>query len=816
MRESLIFVIMSITLLRLYARHTDRRARTALVTLCFVIMHLLSSMRGAQPLLLPSGTQEYIDQRAVISSKYSAARDATIVIFYNLFVPHTREGVENAVGVVQDQMGQVSAALHRLEGPSGEKKGVVFYNLIGNEDGLPRGQMSALCHRLHPRLDCRRLRHYHNGTEAVTLTNLHEFCNSPIVADANRTRVVYLHSKGSYHDHGKQRPWRREMTNSSLDPHCLYPPDASCDVCGAQYYTMFASMFPGNMWTAKCSYIQKLLPPVEGGEYAKRREEAIKQFFLLKQEGIMQNTLPWHQDVFYGLDRYQWEHWVGGHPSLIPCEMHSPAKGFWDMVSGKVVPEDYKWGLARRDMVYEVPGKPKQWLSNNEQANFRQFYYLAGNMLKWIKLYNAVPSQESWVWDRFPAGQRWKELVAQRGVGALERMITSYSSRYYSPFASNPTATTASLSKGSGDELLDGPKPPIVVFYQITIPPDSKDEAMAAVKSQFDVLAMGQYDNITRTFDTDRKVLLHYITSGGSAQEIESVSNLCREKSDRIACRQLGTYDSDQAFGETLQSLYSFCTDRPSFKVVYISNQLLGDKTDVQYDAKAIEMSTSVVISNLCQPDGDTCNVCGAEFYPLPFLHFTGNAFAASCDYVKGLLSPRTFEKESYNVAGDSLVAHLRTQFTTELLKFNPRILGLKQHSVEHWIGSHPDLRPCDAAPMDAAKPDGPLLERMKQHSWSLAPRRGSAPAGYFDSETESKFRKNREAAFREYYYLAGNVFRWDRLYKKVPSPSSWVWKWFPDGDAWEVAARKSGADAVKKIAKHLDTNIGMEQFWVE
>jgi len=30
-------------------------------------------------------------------------------------------------------------------------------------------------------------------------------------------------------------------------------------------------------------------------------------------------------DVFYGLERYKWEHWFGSHPDLVPCAMHDPS-----------------------------------------------------------------------------------------------------------------------------------------------------------------------------------------------------------------------------------------------------------------------------------------------------------------------------------------------------------------------------------------------------------------------------------------------------------------------------------------------------------
>lgn len=190
--------------------------------------------------------------------------------------------------------------------------------------------------------------------------------------------------------------------------------------------------------------------------------------------------------------------------------------------------------------------------------------------------------------------------------------------------------------------------------------------------------------------------------------------------------------------------------------------------------------------------------------------------FSASCGYVKDLMTPRAHEKEMYNIAGDAFLALLRKQFTTEIVKFTPRILGLNQHSVEHWVGSHPDLKPCDVGTLKIDESGKTIQGQTELLLWALAPRRDSAPPGYLSGDKESQFRLNRGAAFREYYYLAGNVFRWHRLYNKVPDASSWVWKWrgFPDGRLWEVAAQTSGADAVNVIAKQLNSDL--KEDWKE
>ena len=98
---------------------------------------------------------------------------------------------------------------------------------------------AALCRRQYLRLECRRLRHHRFGLETVILANLRECC---VAATATPACIACLHSKGSYHDHRKQRLWRRALT--------ARPPDGRCDYCGAQFYTVWGALLPGSMWTA--------------------------------------------------------------------------------------------------------------------------------------------------------------------------------------------------------------------------------------------------------------------------------------------------------------------------------------------------------------------------------------------------------------------------------------------------------------------------------------------------------------------------------------------------------------------------------------
>ena len=160
---------------------------------------------------------------------------------------------------------------------------------------------------------------------------------------------------------------------------------------------------------------------------------------------------------------------------------------------------------------------------------------------------------------------------------------------------------------------------------------------------------------------------------------------------------------------------------------------------------------TTSAILEICSPSNDRCNVCGAAFQPLPFFHFMGNMFSTNCDYVRNLLPPGTFEIEMNNIAGDALREHLDMNYTAELFQLSPRTLGLEQHSVEHWIAEHPDLKPCSASSID------------------------SEQSGKTNDGNEFHLELEARILDRDAYHLVESLFRIHRLYNKLPDRSSWL-----------------------------------------
>ena len=742
----------------------------------------------------------------------SPPQGTSAIIFYNLFIPDESEAVEHVIAVVTEQLGQVAKSLRALDY---DKRGTaLFYNLIGNSRAFPEKRMKKMCNALKPKLYCKQIGYYEIASESVTLQDLYDYCQNDDVADA---RVTYLHAKGSYHQTLVNTNWRRSLTDAVVHPDCLFPPDDRCNVCGAQFYTRFATMYPGNMWTAKCSYVKKLLPPLDGREYDKLKEKSIINFLKYRLWGQLRTTLMEDRVDYFGLGRYRLEHWIGSHPSIQPCEVHNVKVDLGSMITGRVTPDDYDWGIGpRRENVTDEIHEARRRLDGDKDAQFLEYYYLPGNLIKWFTLYGSggVPADNSWQWKFFPGGDRWKKLVTVYNVRAVEEMVMQSSHAFHSAFDSKGFKPHKFEADDEIEKLFSETTPPLVVFYHISFPEDKKMDALHALRSQLDVLALGQYDIISRSYRRQRPVILYFSGAGDSSKIGFFTKTVCESKRN-VTCRNLGGYESTKANGETLHHLHNFCLAKPSMSVTYLSNQLPGlhgDNRTELHSMQKIRAYTTAVTSNMCLKSRQTCNVCGAEFYPLPFNHFVGNMFTATCNYVKDLLPPKHFEGAMNDAADDTLVSQLRGALTTDLFQFTPQNLGLDQYSVEHWIGSHPDFKPCDVAPVrhswfplftgGSYLPNDYSSSRTYDFKWSEAPRRSSAPPGRLSRKIEKMTIEKDDVAFREYFYLAGNLYRWYRLYNGVPPLDSWAWKWYPRGDQWMQGAKKYGSNVVTKLSK--------------
>jgi hypothetical protein len=76
------------------------------------------------------------------------------------------------------------------------------------------------------------------------------------------------------------------------------------------------------------------------------------------------------------------------------------------------------------------------------------------------------------------------------------------------------------------------------------------------------------------------------------------------------------------------------------------------------------------------------CDACGLRFSEHPHAHFPGNMWWANCSYVSQLYPPDIPRGE---LKGVNLPDYC---------------IGIGRFASEHWIGSHPLIRPCDCFPV--------------------------------------------------------------------------------------------------------------------
>ena len=205
----------------------------------------------------------------------SATESTRIPVFYNIFA--LSENVEYVKGIVEEQM---SMSLPKHE-------------FLVRSIGIPFTiQNTSL------------LRHDKEGDEIETLQLLWQHCN-----DHPNDKVIYIHSKGSFHHNEDKNRLRRFLTRGALSDECAHLPD-TCNVCSSRMSPMPHPHALGNMWLARCEYVKRLPDPSKFEEMMFRHTEEI--------HFLTEDCYP-----CFGLGRFAAEHWIHSHPSVKPCDLSS-------------------------------------------------------------------------------------------------------------------------------------------------------------------------------------------------------------------------------------------------------------------------------------------------------------------------------------------------------------------------------------------------------------------------------------------------------------------------------------------------------------
>ena len=163
----------------------------------------------------------------------------------------------------------------------------------------------------------------------------------------------------------------------------------------------FAS-YVGNMWTADCGYITKLIPPIK---FAQAKQRVLDE--LLKhsvEKGRNYHTrltsnghtfdfdtsaaLRWQLErtSWTGIERYAAEHWLASHPQFLPCEVLSVQDG--NRVIG------YKQAGRLRHHFWEQGMRLRQYhpTPNTTVADgFGPYFQAPGRLYNYLQLYGSLP-----------------------------------------------------------------------------------------------------------------------------------------------------------------------------------------------------------------------------------------------------------------------------------------------------------------------------------------------------------------------------------------------------------------------------------------
>jgi len=381
-------------------------------------------------------------------------------------------------------------------------------------------------------------------------------------------------------------------------------------------------------------------------------------------------------------------------------------------------------------------------------------------------------------------------------------------------------------SKTSNQTQTNNQVPTVAMFYHAYIPPQEPRRALSIVREQLGQVAsspVARQSNFT----------LYTTTIGAENAYTSTVQPLC--ETQHLACHSLER--SEEGFEDvTLTAVYDYClhSDHIDHIVMYLHSK--GSfNTNSGRNHHWRRHLTRAVTSNACldslrqstsnnKDDTTICNVCGLLFQPFWTFFFPGNMWTTTCRHVNQLLPPVDFvaqlntmldelNLEHTNQTANTFSSKPRHPFDTSLLALNKPhykladYLGRGRFGMEHWIGSHPTIRPCDVSPT------ADILEwQIIQGALTLHNTNTTLEAPHFQldapwlrlnrtivkdvlarpwqvsSDPLVVHRIDENPNSRHFFLLEGYLYKWMYFYKTFPHEDSWIWKWFPHGDHWKDA----------------------------
>jgi hypothetical protein len=533
----------------------------------------------------------------------------------------------------------------------------------------------------------------------------------------------------------------------------------------------------------------------------------------------------------------------GSHPDLVPCDI-SNETSFMNFEKKLPTVADVQLVVGPRHRGSDIYS---EWV-NPAELREREYFHLGGLLVKHSRIYGQFPNPNSWVWQWFPEGDRWLQAVQQHGKDAIDRATSRF---YYSLDGDSARKTAFS----SLDEVDGG------ASFQLARNPDTNQGSLAVfqhVSANSNLATVHEQLRLSQDAGKrlGRAVPVFYSIVGSSEQSNiteKDVESACQDGNhDMVECRALPS-SREPYEGETLRHLHRYCQQQPGSSVAYLQSDLpaymkaqVSDPTEqsnLLLHLSRAALSSACIESVSQQSDNNsTCNTCGLVFYKLWTLFYPGNMFVSSCEYINQILPPKIFEQRMQEYIQETLIQRLydnlqsnifqgaaRTYKDVTRLKENNdidrmEVLGLDRFSVDFWLGSHPNILPCDVSgsseqdltywrglpgTTEAGKDTDKQTLASAQHEYGPVVPALTHDFGspfFFNRAVYDRVMANPRLRVPEVTFLAGHVFRWFQLYGKVPDASSPIWSWFPDSELWKEAAAREGIDVVEKNAARFRT----------
>lgn len=439
--------------------------------------------------------------------------------------------------------------------------------------------------------------------------------------------------------------------------------------------TKWSFMYPGNFFTAQCSYVKKLIPPQF---YEDRITELTKDTLLMRLKGSLLMNLFSDRIDRYGLYRYAMEAWIGSHPSIKPCDVSKTKHLMFWLDEDQDTEDEFEFAMAPRqpDAPFDLDEAMEKKVLANKELRMKEYYLLAGKIVRWYTLYGSVPSHSSWVWQWFPDGEEWRKGTELYGKNVVETLNGNTTEN---PAPDKPTKNTRqsqSLTVSAHDEkepqgkaaaamnMVNTSATSFAVFYHVYIPSnegeDGVQNALRIVEEQ-----IGQIGNSYAGSALKEQTVVHYSTIGSQAVNSSQFDAIC--EMNNLDCQHMQHLDEGDEEA-TLQRLHGYCQNHEAERVIYMHSKGTYHNRPDGDNERWRRIMTEAVTSELCvNPLDDSCNLCGLIFYTQWTMFMPGNFWTADCSYVNRLSRPDTFEKRMTELTQRVMLNRLRKKFATNL-----------------------------------------------------------------------------------------------------------------------------------------------------